>query len=184
MSTDLINQLGLASGDLVALGKQLYYITGSGYSKITGSLVNKYAKGSKYIPYDQIALVNEEGDELIASKNSQGDITKLRKGDEVVPAKDTQTLMSLVDWANNHKHNGRTWEEILKEHIDSIPIEYAIPESAKRLNYSNVINNNSNSKSVESYNNYIDKVELNNVQDPSGLFNGLSNMARQRAFRR
>ena len=52
LSSDLINQLGLKSGDLVVLGKQLYHITNSGYSKITGSLVNKYAKGSEYIPYN------------------------------------------------------------------------------------------------------------------------------------
>ena len=198
LSSDLINQLGLKSGDLVVLGKQLYHITNSGYSKITGSLVNKYAKGSEYIPYNQYALVDEEGPELHAHKNSQGRITHLEKGDEIVPAKDTNTLASLVDYVNDPKntndpetdHLAKILEASEKIHqnfsIYSLfeystlnPYEQIMKSVTPNIEY--IVNNN---QSTVNHNYNVGNVELKNINNVDDIFRGLSNMAMQSTFKR
>ncbi len=192
MSSSLINELGLSNGELVVLGKSLYQITNGGWKKVTGSLINAYATGSKYIPYSQTALVDEEGEEFIVRKNSQGRITHLEKGDEVVPAKDTQTLVSLVDYINSPKKsnipaispkkNVTVSSEFIK--LDCIPLINVNPMKDlvkdMLLNAPNAITNNN----VHNNNYNIQKVELNKTDNAEDLFKGIENLARQRSMRR
>lgn len=61
--------------------------------------VDGYAKGSRNIQEDQIARVNEEGQELIYDKSQKGMVMPLGKGDKVFTAKQADNLMeySKVD---------------------------------------------------------------------------------------
>lgn len=55
----------------------------------------KYAKGTRGVKKDQIANVDEQGEELIVRSPDQGRMTYLEKGDGVIPAKQTDNLMMI-----------------------------------------------------------------------------------------
>lgn len=55
----------------------------------------KYAKGTRGVKKDQIANVDEKGEELIVRKPNEGRMTYLEKGDGVIPAKQTDNLMAI-----------------------------------------------------------------------------------------
>ena len=55
----------------------------------------KYAKGTRGVKKDQIANVDEKGEELIVRNPDQGRMTYLEKGDGVIPAKQTDNLMAI-----------------------------------------------------------------------------------------
>lgn len=55
----------------------------------------KYAKGTRGVKKDQIANVDEKGEELIVRKPNEGRMTYLEKGDGVIPAKETDNLMAI-----------------------------------------------------------------------------------------
>lgn len=55
----------------------------------------KYAKGTRGVKKDQIANVDEKGEELIVRNPDQGRMTYLEKGDGVIPAKETDNLMAI-----------------------------------------------------------------------------------------
>ena len=57
--------------------------------------IPKYANGIIGVSSDQIANINELGDELVVRANGKGDITALTKGSGVIPANLTKNLM---DW--------------------------------------------------------------------------------------
>ena len=96
----------LSSSDYVEINGVIYDIINSSVGDVkignTHSVnryrygINKYAKGSPYIPYDQRAIVDEEGEEFIAHRE-HGRIETLKKGDTVIPAKTSETLASLID---------------------------------------------------------------------------------------
>ena len=69
-------------------------------SGVTGwfkkSAVKAYAKGSKGIDEDQLALLHELGDELILHAGKNGKLEYLSKGTGVVPADLTERLMNLA----------------------------------------------------------------------------------------
>lgn len=69
-------------------------------SGVTGffkkSDVKAYAKGSKNIDKDQIALLHELGEELVLHAGKNGKIEYLTKGSGVVPADLTKRLMNLA----------------------------------------------------------------------------------------
>ena len=55
----------------------------------------QYAKGTRGVKKDQIANVDEKGEELIVRKPNEGRMTYLEKGDGVIPAKQTDNLMAI-----------------------------------------------------------------------------------------
>lgn len=55
----------------------------------------KYAKGTRGVKKDQIANIDEKGEELIVRNPDQGRMTYLEKGDGVIPAKETDNLMAI-----------------------------------------------------------------------------------------
>ena len=55
----------------------------------------KYAKGTRGVKKNQIANVDEKGEELIVRKPNEGRMTYLEKGDGVIPAKETDNLMTI-----------------------------------------------------------------------------------------
>lgn len=62
-----------------------------------------YAKGSKYIPYDQLAWTQEEGQELIFRKSDGAMLTPLGAGDKVFTAQMTDNLYDLAKASVNVK---------------------------------------------------------------------------------
>lgn len=60
---------------------------------VTLKQLKGYASGTKKVPYDMIALVDELGDELKLHANGQGKLEYLTKGSGVVPANLTENLM-------------------------------------------------------------------------------------------
>ena len=58
--------------------------------------VKGYRSGSSYIPYDQLALVDEAGPELIIRNPVQGRLTHLSRGDGVLNSTLTERLMALA----------------------------------------------------------------------------------------
>lgn len=65
------------------------------YSLRIGSTLKipKYAKGTLGVGENQIARINELGDELVVRANGQGDFTSLTKGSGVIPSNLTKNLM-------------------------------------------------------------------------------------------
>ncbi len=60
--------------------------------------VKKYAKGSKRIPYDQIANVDDgTGQELIVHSPKHGRLVTLSTGDGVIPHNQTEKLLNLAN---------------------------------------------------------------------------------------
>lgn len=57
--------------------------------------LKKYASGSKYIDKDQLALIDELGEELVIQASPEGKLQYLTKGSGVIPADLTSNLM---DW--------------------------------------------------------------------------------------
>ena len=181
LSPTLISQLGLKSRDLVVLGKRLYYIDNSVgiFSKISSSLVNKYEKGSEYIPYSQLAVIDEKGvgSELIVHKDSQGRPKYLEQGSEVVAAKPTQSLTNLLkDMGDSHVIE--VLENIRRQHDPINRIINDMPEMPEYISNgiqnTNTVNNNYN----------IEKVVLEQVNNVEDIFRGLKNKAIQWAYRR
>lgn len=58
--------------------------------------VKGYRTGSSFIPYDQLALVDEEGPELIIRNPVQGRLTHLSRGDGVLNSTLTERIMALA----------------------------------------------------------------------------------------
>ena len=164
--------------------------------------INKYAKGTPYIPYDQRAIVDEEGEELIA-RREHGRIEMFQKGDAIIPARTSKTLLSLIDETGNVKDFSKcTGDEYLKINKEASERMSALFQDETFLNqmaaraYNDmmesideginklIINNNNNNTTINNYNNNIDKVELKQVNNVEDVFRGLKNLAIQRAFRR
>ncbi len=110
----------LSSSDYVEINGVIYDIINSSVGDVkigsTHSVngyrygINKYAKGSPYIPYDQRAIVDEEGEEFIAHRE-HGRIETLKKGDTVIPAKTSETLASLIDGNGDVKDSSESKED-------------------------------------------------------------------------
>ena len=179
LSSSLISQLGLKSGDLAVMGKKLYYINSSGYNKITTSLVNGYANGCEYIPRSQMAVIDEEGvgSELLVHKDTKGRPKYLEQGSEVISAGHTQSLTSLLEDIGNSniietlENIGRQYNPVkqIADNFSQMPA--SIQNNAQNTN---TINNNYN----------VEKVVLEQVNNVDDVFRGLANKARQRAYKR
>ena len=78
------------SGSEVLIGRNGQYTGWVRLSDIEG-----YSKGSKKIPNDQLALIDELGEELVLHAGKDGKLQFLSKGSSVVPADITDNLMKL-----------------------------------------------------------------------------------------
>lgn len=56
------------------------------------SQLSGYARGTKYVPKDQLAWTQENGPEMIVSPSTGAVLTKVTKGDSVIPANLTENL--------------------------------------------------------------------------------------------
>lgn len=66
-----------------------------GINPVSSGISAAYAKGTKYVPHDMTALTNENGNEIIVTK--QGMITPLEQGDGVLPSYLTQRLYNMAE---------------------------------------------------------------------------------------
>jgi hypothetical protein len=88
---DIVNQMGVDGAVHTNEWKRKYGIT-----DLSPYHFNKYAKGSIGVKKDQIAIIDELGDELQLIPNGQGRLEYIKKGTGIVPADMTQRLMDLA----------------------------------------------------------------------------------------
>ena len=82
------------------------------------SQISGYAKGTPGVDRDQIAIVDEKGQELVVPNPKAGRITKLEKGTGVVPNPATEKLMNMtnnLDDKGNMVINGRSINEYVND---------------------------------------------------------------------
>lgn len=144
--------------------KKPYHIsTGKKYGSgnlgwVNLSQLKGYAKGTDNVPYDQMAFLNEHGNQETIIRKSDGAILKpLSKGDKVLNPKATKALYNI---ANDYSHN---FNNAGLEHIDS-----AIHEISKMRN--NMVNNSEvhltmNLPNVTNYDEFIERVPYDLVHN-------------------
>jgi TP901 family phage tail tape measure protein len=118
-------------GDTLWALAQKYYGSGTKWSKIQSAnggvdpynlrigstlKIPKYAKGTLGVGENQIARINELGDELVVRANGQGDFTSLTKGSGVIPSNLTKNLM---EWG---KMNPNMFSQLSNNDNSSISI--------------------------------------------------------------
>jgi DNA repair exonuclease SbcCD ATPase subunit len=79
------------SGDEVLLGRNGGY---TGWVKLS-DIEGYYAQGTKKIPHDQMAIIDELGEELVLHAGNDGRLQYLSKGSSVIPHDITSNLMKL-----------------------------------------------------------------------------------------
>ena len=79
------------SGSEVLIGRNGQY---TGWVKLSD--IEGYAKGSKKIPKDQLAFVDELGDELQLVPGKSGRLEYIKKGTGILPSDLTENLMNLA----------------------------------------------------------------------------------------
>ena len=90
----------LSTNEMKALAKKLGVTYDN--AKSTGKLYKKlksigyFAKGSKYIPFDQLGVTQEKGQELVYKRADGTILTPLGKGDKVFTADMTDNLWKLA----------------------------------------------------------------------------------------
>ncbi|MFQ9888824.1 MAG: hypothetical protein ACLRXH_09385, partial [Monoglobus pectinilyticus] len=128
---------------------------------------NGYAKGSKYIPYDQLALLGEEGNEL-QFDTSQGVLREVGQGDKIFTNEASQ---KLYDFANNpeafiQKYSLNTLSKILPQPIPDIKLhnfDYSgRSRSSQNMNVGD-ININMELPGVENYEDFRNKLIKDNT---------------------
>lgn len=80
--------------------------------------ISGYATGTLGVDRDQIAIVDENGQELVVPNPKAGRITKLEKGTGVIPNPATEKLMNMtnnLDDKGNMVINGKTIEEYVND---------------------------------------------------------------------
>ena len=80
--------------------------------------ISGYATGTLGVDRDQIAIVDENGQELVVPNPKAGRITKLEKGTGVIPNPATEKLVNMtnnLDDKGNMVINGRTIEEYVND---------------------------------------------------------------------
>lgn len=91
----ILNQFGLNPSD---------YFTSKDTSSLQGFARDKYAKGTKHVGSNRIAMTNEKGREIIVTKD--GWITPLEASDMVIPNDITETLIDMAERQQNYAMNG------------------------------------------------------------------------------
>lgn len=86
---------GTSDGGKYIKGESVY-IDGNWYTFDENGYWKKYAKGSKSIPYDQMAITQENGSELIYRTNSGALLTPLNQGDMVFTNEMSQRLWDIA----------------------------------------------------------------------------------------
>lgn len=122
-SSNILTSHTVKKNDTLWALAQKYYGSGSQWTKIQkanngvdpynlriGSVLNipKYAKGTIATDSDQLAMINELGDELVVRANGQGDLSSLTKGSGVIPANLTKNLMEWGKFNPNAFTNTQT----------------------------------------------------------------------------
>ena len=79
------------SGDEVLIGRNGGY---TGWVKLS-DIEGYYAHGTKKIPHDQMAIIDELGEELVLHAGNDGRLQYLSKGSSVIPHDITSNLMKL-----------------------------------------------------------------------------------------
>ena len=79
------------SGDEVLIGRNGGY---TGWVKLS-DIEGYYAQGTKKIPHDQMAIIDELGEELVLHAGNDGRLQYLSKGSSVIPHDITSNLMKL-----------------------------------------------------------------------------------------
>ena len=80
--------------------------------------ISGYATGTLGVDRDQIAVVDENGRELVVPNPKAGRITKLEKGTGVIPNPATEKLVNMTNNLDNNGNiviNGRTIEEYIND---------------------------------------------------------------------
>ena len=80
--------------------------------------ISGYATGTLGVDRDQIAVVDENGRELVVPNPKAGRITKLEKGTGVIPNPATEKLVNMTNNLDNNGNmviNGRTIEEYVND---------------------------------------------------------------------
>ena len=80
--------------------------------------ISGYATGTLGVDRDQIAVVDENGRELVVPNPKAGRITKLEKGTGVIPNPATEKLVNMTNNLDNNGNiviNGRTIEEYIDD---------------------------------------------------------------------
>lgn len=80
--------------------------------------ISGYATGTLGVDKDQIAVVDENGRELVVPNPKAGRITKLEKGTGVIPNPATEKLVNMTNNLDNNGNmviNGRTIEEYVND---------------------------------------------------------------------
>ena len=80
--------------------------------------ISGYATGTLGVDKDQIAVVDENGRELVVPNPKGGRITKLEKGTGVIPNPATEKLVNMTNNLDNNGNmviNGRTIEEYIND---------------------------------------------------------------------
>lgn len=100
------------SGDQVLIGRDGAYTGWVNKKDLEG-----YAKGTLGVPYNQLALIDELGEELVLHAGNNGKLQFLSKGSSVIPADITENLMKL---------GSTNLQEILNRNRASTKIDPAI----------------------------------------------------------
>ena len=177
IDTSLVDRLKYNNKDSSWSARALYWskIFGGTYTgsasqntKLLNYLkANGYAKGSKYIPYDQLALLGEEGNEL-QFDTSQGVLREVGQGDKIFTNEASQ---KLYDFANNpeafiQKYSLNTLSKILPQPIPDIKLhnfDYSgRSRSSQNMNVGD-ININMELPGVENYEDFRNKLIKDNT---------------------
>lgn len=101
--------------------------------KDISNVEGRYANGTKSVPRDMTALTNENGDEIIVTK--EGLITPLNKGDGVIPAQLTEKLYSLAQ----NELSGNTRFNVGKNNLSALNIKEVVQPIVNQY-YDSLIN--------------------------------------------